>query len=211
MSRRSKLIHAIPTKYARVQFRSRLEAQWAGLFDRLHWRWTYEPDLQAGMVIPDFLLDFARPVVIECKPAPSLDEVNEHRRNLIGKMPGWLQDDVLRELRTLQADPDSDPAEALQDLERIAEGQNPIGYTRRVLVVGPQLFLRKRPDRATLDGSHGFVVCTGAGEADHVGLSASLGSHCLVCGQQAEAWVPSSIIVDAWRDVASKQQWKKKR
>jgi hypothetical protein len=46
---------AIPTVYAGVQFRSRLEARWAAFFDLLGWKWEYEPfDLEG--YIPDFLL-----------------------------------------------------------------------------------------------------------------------------------------------------------
>lgn len=44
---------AIPTMYAGVQFRSRLEARWAAFFDLAGWRWEYEPfDLEG--YIPDF-------------------------------------------------------------------------------------------------------------------------------------------------------------
>lgn len=48
--------HGIPTKYAGIQFRSRAEARWAAFFDRLDWRWAYEPvDLDG--YIPDFVLE----------------------------------------------------------------------------------------------------------------------------------------------------------
>jgi len=43
----------IPTKYKTVQFRSRLEAKWAALFDLLEWEWEYEP-IDAKGYIPDF-------------------------------------------------------------------------------------------------------------------------------------------------------------
>ena len=63
------MTHAIPTKYAGVQFRSRLEARWAAFFDLIGWKWEYEPfDLDG--YIPDFLLtDFLRPTIVEVKPA----------------------------------------------------------------------------------------------------------------------------------------------
>jgi hypothetical protein len=45
----------IPTFYNGVQFRSRLEAKWAAMFDLLKWPWEYEPfDLDGW--IPDFAL-----------------------------------------------------------------------------------------------------------------------------------------------------------
>lgn len=46
-------IAAIPTMYAGVQFRSRLEARWAAFFDIVGLKWDYEPFDLAGW-IPDF-------------------------------------------------------------------------------------------------------------------------------------------------------------
>lgn len=46
---------AIPTAYGGVNFRSRLEARWAAMFDLLGWRWEYEP-LDLDGYIPDFLV-----------------------------------------------------------------------------------------------------------------------------------------------------------
>lgn len=61
-------IKAIPTVYAGVQFRSRLEATWAAFFDVLGWRWAYEPTDLNGY-IPDFDLTFGkRPLLVEIKP-----------------------------------------------------------------------------------------------------------------------------------------------
>lgn len=56
---------AIPTKYAGVQFRSRLEARWAAFFDLLGFGWEYEP-LDLDGYIPDFVL--CRHVLVEVKP-----------------------------------------------------------------------------------------------------------------------------------------------
>ena len=40
-----------------IQFRSRIEAQWAYIFEKLGWDWEYEPiDLQG--YIPDFIIKF---------------------------------------------------------------------------------------------------------------------------------------------------------
>jgi len=49
-------MHAIPTKYKGVQFRSRLEATWAAYFDLLGVRWEYEPFDLPGW-IPDFRIE----------------------------------------------------------------------------------------------------------------------------------------------------------
>ncbi len=61
------VIPAIPTKYNGVQFRSRLEARWAAFFDLMAWPWEYEPIDLAGY-IPDFILRFDKPLLIEVKP-----------------------------------------------------------------------------------------------------------------------------------------------
>lgn len=60
-------MQAIPTKYAGVVFRSRLEARWAAFFDLCGWRWDYEPIDLAGWC-PDFALNGAETVLIEVKP-----------------------------------------------------------------------------------------------------------------------------------------------
>lgn len=60
-------IKAIPTRYAGVNFRSRLEARWAAFFDLCGWKWEYEPfDLEGWC--PDFLLKGKRRALIEVKP-----------------------------------------------------------------------------------------------------------------------------------------------
>lgn len=53
-------IEAVPTEYAGITFRSRLEADWAATLDANHIGWAYEPEtltLPSGTVyIPDFWL-----------------------------------------------------------------------------------------------------------------------------------------------------------
>lgn len=67
---------AIPTTFEGVNFRSRLEARWAAMFDLLGWRWTYEPIDLAGY-IPDFVVHLAEPTLVEVKPAMSVVELKE--------------------------------------------------------------------------------------------------------------------------------------
>lgn len=59
---------AIPTVYRGVQFRSRLEARWACMFDQLRWAWHYEPiDLEG--YIPDFIVQQGgTDILVEIKP-----------------------------------------------------------------------------------------------------------------------------------------------
>lgn len=58
-----------PTRYAGVQFRSRLEARWAAFFDLAGWKWEYEPSDEDGWV-PDFFLlpKNDEPIAVEVKP-----------------------------------------------------------------------------------------------------------------------------------------------
>ena len=56
----------IPTVYNHVKFRSRVEARWADFFTRMGCKWTYEPfDLDG--YIPDFALEFYKPLLVEVK------------------------------------------------------------------------------------------------------------------------------------------------
>lgn len=66
----------IPTEYAGVQFRSRLEAKWAAFFDLVGWSWTYEP-FDAPGYIPDFLIAGDRSFLIEVGPVSTLAEYRE--------------------------------------------------------------------------------------------------------------------------------------
>lgn len=65
---------AHPTKYAGVQFRSRLEAKWAAFFTLCGVEWDYEPlDLQNWS--PDFLVTLPEgPVLVEVKPIKAPDK-----------------------------------------------------------------------------------------------------------------------------------------
>lgn len=60
---------ARPTIYKGIEFRSRLEARYAALFDILSWQWEYEPEAAPGY-IPDFALHGVknRKVYVEIKP-----------------------------------------------------------------------------------------------------------------------------------------------
>jgi hypothetical protein len=59
---------SIPTMFAGVQMRSRLEARWAAFFTALGWNWEYEPFDLSGW-IPDFLLRGSwGSVLVEVKP-----------------------------------------------------------------------------------------------------------------------------------------------
>ena len=68
-------ITAIPTTYKSIEFRSRLEAKWAVMFDHLGWTWEYEP-IDFNGYIPDFYIDFGRrSYFVEIKPAMTTAEL----------------------------------------------------------------------------------------------------------------------------------------
>ena len=83
---------AIRTTYNGVRFRSRLEAKWACVFDRLGWRWEYEPfDLDG--YIPDFILLGADPVLVEVKPAVSTGKLDDAKPKI--ERSGWNHDALI--------------------------------------------------------------------------------------------------------------------
>jgi len=56
------LIKALPSFYAGVKFRSRMEARWARYFDLIGVEWEYEPEgyaLPSGNYCPDFFCKFS--------------------------------------------------------------------------------------------------------------------------------------------------------
>lgn len=71
-------IAAIPTKYAGVQFRSRLEARWAAFFDLLKWDWEYEP-IDLDGYIPDFIISNhgTGRLFVEVKPTRIGDNIDD--------------------------------------------------------------------------------------------------------------------------------------
>jgi hypothetical protein len=79
----------IPTIGVRgIQFRSRIEAQWAYIFENLEWNWEYEP-LDLDGYIPDFIINFYdSEILIEIKGDTNIWENYEEHKNKIIKS-GW--------------------------------------------------------------------------------------------------------------------------
>lgn len=73
-------IKAIPTRYAGIEFRSKLEAEWAKFFDAIGIKWVYEPEgfkLSDGTkYMPDFYLPDAHQW-FEVKGV--MDEIDMHK------------------------------------------------------------------------------------------------------------------------------------
>lgn len=87
-------MRGIPTMYAGAQFRSRIEARWASMFDRLGWRWEYEP-FDANGYIPDFVLMGDEPVLVEVKAHMTLAELEPVADDVAKKIDGVWEHDFL--------------------------------------------------------------------------------------------------------------------
>lgn len=85
-------IQSIPTEYSGILFRSRLEARWASTFDGLGWPWEYEP-IQLNGYVPDFILTFHKPMLVEVKPVFSADECREHAEKI--DRSGWDKEAII--------------------------------------------------------------------------------------------------------------------
>ncbi len=79
-------MNSIPTVYAGAQFGSTLEAKWAAFFDLMGWRWHYEPQDLSGY-IPDFVLQFEQPMLVEVKPEYSFNGLRRHFNKI--RDSGW--------------------------------------------------------------------------------------------------------------------------
>lgn len=82
----------IATVYNGIRFRSRLEATWAAFFDRLGWSWEYEP-VDLNGYIPDFVLPWNKPLLIEVKPEFYYDDLIRHGEKIYAS--GWNHESVV--------------------------------------------------------------------------------------------------------------------
>jgi hypothetical protein len=76
----------IPNTYNSQRFRSLVEARWASFFDELGWPWEYEPFELKGY-IPDFILKFPKPLLVEVKYEMSLEKLDPHKHKIATS--GW--------------------------------------------------------------------------------------------------------------------------
>jgi hypothetical protein len=87
-------MHAIPTVYRGIEYRSRLEARWAAFFTEIGWRHTYEP-FDGNGYIPDFLIEGGCPLLVEIKPATLLADYHDPVPKIERGLRGHWQNDVL--------------------------------------------------------------------------------------------------------------------
>lgn len=84
------IVSAFPTIYRGIRFRSRLEARWAAVFNVLGWPWRYEPpEIDLHYYIPDFILDWPCPMLVEVKPMLSAAETDVLALEKI-EQSGWF-------------------------------------------------------------------------------------------------------------------------
>jgi hypothetical protein len=80
------------TIYNGRRYRSRLEARWAAFFDRLGWPYEYEP-IDLDGYIPDFVMTFKSPLLVEVKPEFSVEGLRQHRQRI--EASGWQHEALL--------------------------------------------------------------------------------------------------------------------
>jgi hypothetical protein len=86
-------ITAIPTTYKGIEFRSRLEAKWAFVFDEIGWPWEYEP-IDLNGYIPDFILTFAHaPMLVEVKPEFTIKDLRKAVPKILRS--GWEKEALI--------------------------------------------------------------------------------------------------------------------
>ena len=203
----SRTYGAIPTRVLGVNFRSRLEAKWACVFQLMGWAWSYEPIDLAAHKIPDFVVHFRHPIIIECKPAMTIREIDVYRAILHRAAQPWILEDLTRRLATADAyDEEIVATDALlADVDRVEAGDHPRDG-RRALVAGSQLFIDDTLNACSIDGRHYFTEC----EGDRAGLVDVSDGHevCLACGDVAPKLMRSSDVLRRWRDATNKSQWR---
>lgn len=82
------------TVFNGIQFRSRLEARVAALFDILDWDFTYEPDLGLSYYIPDFYLT-PFDIICEVKPIARFDSLTVTSAQTKVKDSGYMGEGVM--------------------------------------------------------------------------------------------------------------------
>jgi hypothetical protein len=91
---------AITTLFDGIEYRSRLEARWAAFFGRIGWQTTYEP-FDGDGYIPDFLVHGDRPLLVEVKPAVTLDDFHAP----VAKLTSGLTEHWTHDILVVGADP----------------------------------------------------------------------------------------------------------
>lgn len=192
---------AIPTMYAGVQFRSRLEARWAAMFDLLQWKWEYEP-IDLDGYIPDFVLGFDKPMIVEVKPIVDWESwgcMSHEASQALSKIKksGWAGEGLLVGAAFMPV-------------------KHAMGYVRTgtALNIGVIFNTTDDPDEAPVDDPDdcyanifGIKECCG-GPVDVVGYF-----KCRKCGHHDKGPTlrPSDEVIALWNRAGNAVQWKSPR
>ena len=173
----------------------------------LGWRWEYEPEVPGMFRIFDFVLtDWQWPIIVEAKPALSLDEFASYRQLLQNEARGWIMDELNQRRKFFDELPietvSLDEYDAvLADIARVERGEDAIDG-RRAVIGGSTLHNDPVRDGVTLDGQHYVLQCRG----DDTGLG-RIGERCLRCGDTGHAPVRASTVLGAWLAAGDASQW----
>lgn len=211
-------IAAIPTRYNGTQFRSRLEAKWAAMFDLLGWSWEYEPIDLPGW-IPDFRLG-ATGLLFEVCPRSTIPE---HIAKITAS--GWRERMILLtdEFRRVTNETVGDDVIAVGDV-----------LYRGTRVNGGRAQTRLVDGEIVEDIPQGAIVTEGFYGHDtavlHAGIVPGRGPYpesnptewclsdsicdytCAVCGKH-DKYHPSepdtaTRLIALWREAGNRVQWK---
>lgn len=190
---------AIETYYRGRRFRSRIEASWAAFFDLVKWRWEYEPVDMAGY-IPDFVLEFPTPVLVEVKSSLSFNELHQHKEKV--EASGWVGEYLLLGAGFLA----SQNADAKQMGGLLGEKQTVVNK-----MVGIDFPAECADWGWNLDESP-FGKCAVEGIPSHYGLCHVSGWYgCRACeGYPGGAWPDDSDNDALWAAARNETQWRGK-
>ena len=175
----------IPTFYKGIQFRSRLEAQWAATLDLLEWEWDYEPFDCKGW-IPDFVLKGALPILLDAKPVATFAECAAFGQKIVDSEPPY-------------------------PVAIVGAGRLPLEGTNccigSFVAVGPD----KDHPMALFDG-HDLSIGKCCGKRDGMVWSTEWGGwHCGICGDWGKIYHDfRREFDDLWRRAKEESRWSPK-
>lgn len=218
---------AIPTLYRGRQYRSRLEARWAAMFDLLGWAYEYEPyDLNGW--IPDFVLMGKRNVLVEVKPIlgdfdsepRELDEVATKIRRALN-----VQWHPLPEMERGRASCECWPS-SLQCQEAIVLGASPfIEHKHRIgagtyaptYAFGFGWWARECAFSSCMGGGNSVAVLIGHPREDP-GVDTKKWDFCSMEGDWGgrlfgghKCWQGTDVLPGMWAEAGNIVQWKRPR
>lgn len=189
--------HGIPTLYAGVRFRSRLEARWAAFFDEVGWSWEYEPFDCEGY-IPDFVILGEMPLLVDVKPALSGPELWQRADELVPWVEEWKHDMLVVGVS---------PLLRLEGYEYGAEPGRGDGQTYGVGLLGEAL-----PDDPDVTGdAHCYSLAVFARCPDGHGFGVAHHYQSFrrrPCGHYDGGYIPQADPRNAWGKAVNAVQWK---